>query len=53
MPAPVMWGAMADLIVQELDKLEKSRPGPYPFFSAHGVPVSYVEEAGDPYQAGN
>lgn len=21
------------------------------FFSAHGVPVSYVEEAGDPYKA--
>ena len=21
------------------------------FFSAHGVPVAYVEEAGDPYKA--
>jgi ferrochelatase len=21
------------------------------FFSAHGVPVSYVEDAGDPYKA--
>lgn len=41
--------AMADLIAQELDKL----PNPdtaHVFFSAHGVPVSYVEEAGDPYQ---
>ncbi len=41
--------AMADLIAQQLDQL------PHPdqahiFFSAHGVPVSYVEEAGDPYQ---
>jgi protoporphyrin/coproporphyrin ferrochelatase len=41
--------AMAELIAQELDKC------PHPdqvhiFFSAHGVPVSYVEEAGDPYQ---
>jgi ferrochelatase len=41
--------AMADLIVQEIDRL----PNPdaaHVFFSAHGVPVSYVEEAGDPYQ---
>lgn len=41
--------AMADLIATELDQF------PHPdrvqvFFSAHGVPVSYVEEAGDPYQ---
>lgn len=41
--------SMADLIRQELDKF----PNPdqaHIFFSAHGVPVSYVEEAGDPYQ---
>lgn len=41
--------AMAQLIAQELDH----RPDPdgvHIFFSAHGVPVSYVEEAGDPYQ---
>lgn len=41
--------SMAELIGQELDKFpepEKARV----FFSAHGVPVSYVEEAGDPYQ---
>jgi ferrochelatase len=41
---------MAQLIATEIDKC------PHPdrahvFFSAHGVPVSYVEEAGDPYQA--
>jgi len=41
--------AMADLIAQELDRF----PNPdqvHLFFSAHGVPKSYVEEAGDPYQ---
>jgi ferrochelatase len=41
--------AMADLIAQQLDQF----PDPdqvHIFFSAHGVPVSYVEEAGDPYQ---
>jgi protoporphyrin/coproporphyrin ferrochelatase len=42
--------AMCELIATEIDKC------PHPdrahvFFSAHGVPVSYVEEAGDPYQA--
>ncbi|ESA34381.1 ferrochelatase [Leptolyngbya sp. Heron Island J] len=41
--------AMADLITQELDKLPNPDNG-HIFFSAHGVPVSYVEEAGDPYQ---
>ncbi|MGB3535062.1 MAG: ferrochelatase [Microcoleaceae cyanobacterium] len=41
--------AMVDLIHQELDHC----PNPeqvHLFFSAHGVPLSYVEEAGDPYQ---
>lgn len=41
--------AMADLIDQELNHC----PSPeqvHVFFSAHGVPLSYVEEAGDPYQ---
>jgi ferrochelatase len=41
--------AMAELIRQELDQF----PNPeevHVFFSAHGVPKSYVEEAGDPYQ---
>ena len=41
--------AMADLIAQELDKFEQPEKA-HIFFSAHGVPVSYVEEAGDPYQ---
>lgn len=42
--------AMADLIEKELiifDSPEKVMI----FFSAHGVPVAYVEEAGDPYKA--
>lgn len=41
--------AMAQLIAQELEQC----PNPdsaHIFFSAHGVPVSYVTEAGDPYQ---
>lgn len=41
--------AMADLISKELDQLENPDQV-HIFFSAHGVPLSYVEEAGDPYQ---
>jgi protoporphyrin/coproporphyrin ferrochelatase len=41
--------AMADLIAQELDQLP-NRDEVHVFFSAHGVPKSYVEEAGDPYE---
>lgn len=41
--------AMVDLIVQELDKFAQP-DNVHIFFSAHGVPQSYVEEAGDPYQ---
>jgi ferrochelatase len=41
--------AMADLIANELDQLEEPDSA-HIFFSAHGVPLSYVEEAGDPYQ---
>lgn len=41
--------AMANLISQELDQLSNPDEA-HVFFSAHGVPVSYVEEAGDPYQ---
>ncbi|MEM8804987.1 MAG: ferrochelatase [Cyanobacteria bacterium P01_G01_bin.38] len=41
--------AMANLIAQEIDKLPTPETA-HVFFSAHGVPVSYVEEAGDPYQ---
>lgn len=41
--------AMADLITQALSQF--SNPDQvHVFFSAHGVPVSYVKEAGDPYQ---
>ena len=41
--------AMAELIAKEI----QACPDPstaHVFFSAHGVPKSYVEEAGDPYQ---
>jgi protoporphyrin/coproporphyrin ferrochelatase len=41
--------AMVQLIAQELDGFENPDQV-HIFFSAHGVPVSYVEEAGDPYQ---
>ncbi|MGB3207095.1 MAG: ferrochelatase [Crinalium sp.] len=41
--------AMAKMTAKELDQF--SNPDEVQiFFSAHGVPVSYVEEAGDPYQ---
>jgi ferrochelatase len=41
--------AMADLIAQELDQFSDP-DSVHIFFSAHGVPLSYVTEAGDPYQ---
>lgn len=41
--------AMAQLIAQELESFENP-DSVHIFFSAHGVPKSYVEEAGDPYQ---
>lgn len=41
--------AMADLIEAELRKFEKPDDVEI-FFSAHGVPTSYVEEFGDPYK---
>ncbi len=46
---PGYLAAMAGLIATKIDSV----PNPdkaHVFFSAHGVPVSYVEEAGDPYQ---
>ncbi|WP_072620394.1 ferrochelatase [Spirulina major] len=46
---PHYLNAMAQLIAQELDQFENPDPV-HIFFSAHGVPLSYVEEAGDPYQ---
>lgn len=42
--------SMATLIEKELAKFEKPEEV-HIFFSAHGVPVAYVEEAGDPYKA--
>lgn len=41
--------AMSDLIKQELQQFENPDQV-HIFFSAHGVPKSYVTEAGDPYQ---
>lgn len=41
--------AMVKLLSQELDQCDDPDKAVI-FFSAHGVPVSYVEEAGDPYQ---
>ncbi|WP_026735544.1 ferrochelatase [Fischerella sp. PCC 9605] len=41
--------AMAELIAQEIDQVPNADDA-HVFFSAHGVPKSYVEEAGDPYQ---
>ncbi|MEC4986949.1 MAG: ferrochelatase [Oscillatoria sp. PMC 1068.18] len=41
--------AMAQLIRQELDQFSHPEEV-HIFFSAHGVPKSYVEEGGDPYQ---
>ncbi|XP_043704389.1 ferrochelatase-2, chloroplastic [Telopea speciosissima] len=41
--------SMASLIEKELQKF--SNPGEVMiFFSAHGVPVTYIEDAGDPYK---
>ncbi|VXD16345.1 Ferrochelatase [Planktothrix serta PCC 8927] len=41
--------AMVELIEQEIEHCEQPEQVPI-FFSAHGVPVSYVEEVGDPYR---
>ncbi|GKV03544.1 hypothetical protein SLEP1_g15828 [Rubroshorea leprosula] len=41
--------SMADLIAKELERFAKPEEVMV-FFSAHGVPVSYVEDAGDPYK---
>eukprot|EP00252_Welwitschia_mirabilis_P020290 TRINITY_DN493_c0_g1_i2.p1 TRINITY_DN493_c0_g1~~TRINITY_DN493_c0_g1_i2.p1 ORF type:complete len:517 (-),score=98.54 TRINITY_DN493_c0_g1_i2:223-1773(-) len=42
--------AMVNLIEKELKKFRKPEMVVI-FFSAHGVPLAYVEEAGDPYKA--
>ncbi|XP_027924147.1 ferrochelatase-1, chloroplastic/mitochondrial [Vigna unguiculata] len=41
--------SMANLIEKELQSFSEPKEAMI-FFSAHGVPVSYVEEAGDPYR---
>ncbi|MED6130744.1 hypothetical protein PIB30_118490 [Stylosanthes scabra] len=41
--------SMADLIEKELQSFSEPEEAMI-FFSAHGVPVSYVEDAGDPYR---
>ena len=41
--------AMAELIAEEIRNSDVPDQA-HVFFSAHGVPKSYVEEAGDPYQ---
>ena len=41
--------SMASLIEKTLEKVKNPNEA-HIFFSAHGVPVSYIEEAGDPYQ---
>ncbi|KAG0481342.1 hypothetical protein HPP92_011855 [Vanilla planifolia] len=41
--------SMADLIETELESFDNPEEVMI-FFSAHGVPLSYVEEAGDPYR---
>ena len=41
--------AMAELIATEIHNSDVPEAA-HVFFSAHGVPKSYVEEAGDPYQ---
>lgn len=46
---PDYLSAMADLIKQELQQFEQPEKV-HIFFSAHGVPKTYVTEAGDPYQ---
>jgi protoporphyrin/coproporphyrin ferrochelatase len=47
---PAYMQSIANLIGRKID--ETPNPGQaHVFFSAHGVPVSYVEEAGDPYKA--
>ena len=41
---------VAKLVAEQLDSLNDVSDTTTVLFSAHGVPVSYVEEAGDPYK---
>ncbi|MGD1940949.1 MAG: ferrochelatase [Leptolyngbyaceae cyanobacterium] len=47
--APGYVKAMSTLIERTLEQVDQPEQA-HIFFSAHGVPVSYVEESGDPYQ---
>ncbi|RZC51643.1 hypothetical protein C5167_020065 [Papaver somniferum] len=47
--AEVIFDSMANLIEQELQKFSNPEKVMM-LFSAHGVPVSYVEDTGDPYR---
>ncbi|NEQ42785.1 MAG: ferrochelatase [Leptolyngbya sp. SIOISBB] len=47
--APGYVEAMATLVEETLEQVHQPETA-HIFFSAHGVPVSYVEESGDPYQ---
>eukprot|EP00316_Scyphosphaera_apsteinii_P004633 CAMPEP_0119314286 /NCGR_PEP_ID=MMETSP1333-20130426/32303_1 /TAXON_ID=418940 /ORGANISM="Scyphosphaera apsteinii, Strain RCC1455" /LENGTH=516 /DNA_ID=CAMNT_0007319367 /DNA_START=39 /DNA_END=1590 /DNA_ORIENTATION=+ len=42
--------SMARLIAQKCDKFEEPS-APFIFFSAHGLPKTYIEQLGDPYKA--
>ncbi|KAL1173547.1 hypothetical protein V6Z11_A05G419900 [Gossypium hirsutum] len=42
--------SMANLIEKALKKFDRPEKVVI-FFTAHGVPLAYVEEAGDPYKA--
>lgn len=46
---PGYLSAMSGLIATQIDSVPNPEKA-HIFFSAHGVPVSYVEEGGDPYQ---
>jgi protoporphyrin/coproporphyrin ferrochelatase len=46
---PTYIEAMANLIGKTMEQVDQPHQA-HVFFSAHGVPASYVEEAGDPYQ---
>lgn len=41
--------AMARLIAESCDKFEDPQ-APHIFFSAHGLPLKYIEDLGDPYK---
>lgn len=42
--------AVARLVAERCDAFDDDRTSPHIFFSAHGLPVKYIETLGDPYQ---